>query len=479
MSHKTWGGRFSGDTDNRVEAFTESIGIDRRLYRHDIRASQAHARMLAEVGLFSAEEADAIIKTLDAIAADIERGDFAFSIQLEDIHTHIERALIERLGDVGRKLHTGRSRNDQVVTDVKLWVRDALDVLDGRLRELQSALLDAAERHRDLVLPGYTHLQRAQPVLAAHYFLAYVEKYQRDRDRLLDCRKRVNVLPLGAAALAGTSLPIDRDSVRRQLGFDALAANSLDVSSDRDFLLEFVFDLSVIALHLSGWAEEWVLWTTTEFGFLDLPDAFCTGSSIMPHKKNPDVLELIRGKASRVVADLQQLLILVKGLPLAYNRDLQEDKAALFDAHDTVSASLELAAALVRESRFRADVIASRLEDGYLDATTLMEFCIAQGVPMRAAHEAVGKLVRLCEERRCRLAELPADVYESVRPGLSAEVYKVLGVANALAAFQSAGSTAPAEVDRQLALWRSKLSPREPSTEVQNSSRGSFGSPAL
>jgi argininosuccinate lyase len=458
MSQKTWGGRFSGDTDNRVEAFTESISFDRRLYRHDIRASQAHARMLAEVGLLTAAEAESIVAVLDAIAADIERGNFTFSIQLEDIHTHIERALIERLGDVGRKLHTGRSRNDQVVTDVKLWVRDALDSLDGRLSDVQRALLDAAERNRELVLPGYTHLQRAQPILAAHYFLAYIEKYQRDRERLADCGKRVNVLPLGAAALAGTSLPIDRDSVRRQLGFDALAANSLDVSSDRDFLIEYVFDLSVVALHLSGWAEEWVLWTTTEFGFLDLPDAFCTGSSIMPHKKNPDVLELIRGKAARVVADLQQLMILVKGLPLAYNRDLQEDKAALFDAHDTVAASLELAAALVRESRFRADVIAARLEDGYLDATTLMEFCIAQGVPMRAAHGAVGKLVRLCEERRCRLAELPPDVYESVRPGLSAGVYKVLGVANALAAFRSVGSTAPAEVDRQLALWRHRLS---------------------
>ncbi|HTU93860.1 MAG TPA: argininosuccinate lyase [Gemmataceae bacterium] len=458
MSQKTWGGRFSGDTDSRVEAFTESISLDRRLYRHDIRASQAHARMLAEVGLLTAGEAESIIATLDAIAADIERSQFAFSVHLEDIHTHIERALIDRLGDVGRKLHTGRSRNDQVVTDVKLWVRDALDAFDDQLRQLQRALLDAAERNCDLVLPGYTHLQRAQPVLAAHYFLAYVEKYQRDRDRLADCRKRVNVLPLGAAALAGTSLPIDRDSVRRQLGFDALAGNSLDVSSDRDFLLEFVFDLSVIALHLSGWAEEWVLWTTTEFGFLDLPDAFCTGSSIMPHKKNPDVLELIRGKAARVVADLQQLMVLVKGLPLAYNRDLQEDKGALFDAHDTVSASLELAAALVRESRFRAEAIASRLEDGYLDATTLMEFCISQGVPMRAAHEAVGKLVRLCEERRCRLAELPPDVYESVRPGLSAGVYKVLGVANALTAFRSAGSTAPAEVNRQFALWRQRLS---------------------
>jgi argininosuccinate lyase len=458
VSQKTWGGRFSGETDNRVEAFTESISFDRRLYRHDVRASQAHARMLAEVGLLTADEAARIVTALDAIAADIDRGEFAFSVKLEDIHTHIERALIERLGDVGRKLHTGRSRNDQVVTDVKLWVRDAIDNLDGKLGELQAALLAAAESNRDLVLPGYTHLQRAQPVLAAHYFLAYVEKYQRDRERLADSRRRVNVLPLGAAALAGTSLPIDRESVRRQLGFDAIAANSLDVSSDRDFLLEFVFDLSLIALHLSGWAEEWVLWSTTEFGFLDLPDAFCTGSSIMPHKKNPDVLELIRGKAARVVGDLQHLLVLVKGLPLAYNRDLQDDKVALFDAHDIVAASLELAAPLVRQARFRREVIAARLEDGFLDATTLMEFFIGQGVPMRAAHEAVGKLVRLCEQRRCRLADLEPEVYESVCPGLGSGVYKVLGVANALAAFRSAGSTAPPEVERQLALWGQRLS---------------------
>jgi argininosuccinate lyase len=457
MSQKTWGGRFSGDTDRRVEAFTESISLDRRLYRQDIRASKAHARMLAEVGLLTAVEAEQIALALDAIADEIGRDTFTFSTELEDIHTHIERALIERLGDVGRKLHTARSRNDQVVTDVKLWVRDAIDGLDERLLELQAALLDAAERHRDLILPGYTHLQRAQPVLAAHYFLAYVEKYQRDRDRLADCRRRVNILPLGAAALAGTSLPIDRDSVRRQLGFDAIAGNSLDVSGDRDFVLEFVFDLALIALHLSGWAEEWVLWATTEFGFLDLPDAFCTGSSIMPHKKNPDVLELLRGKAGRVAGDLQQLMMLVKGLPLAYNRDLQEDKHALFDGHDTVAASLELAAPLVRETRLRAEAIAARLEDGFLDATTLMEYCVAKGLPMRAAHEAVGKLVRLCEERRCRLADLPADVYESVRPGLAAGVYKVLGVANALAAFRSDGSTAPASVARQLSQWKLRI----------------------
>jgi argininosuccinate lyase len=457
MSQKPWGGRFSGDTDSRVEAFTESISYDHRLFRHDVRASQAHARMLAEVGLLTADEAEQICATLDDIAKEIEEGELPFSFSLEDIHMHIEHALIERLGDVGRKLHTGRSRNDQVVTDVKLFVRDTLDDIDRKLHDLQAALVESATRHRDVVLPGYTHLQRAQPVLAAHYFLAYAEKYQRDRERLSDCRKRVNVLPLGAAALAGTSLPIDRDSVRRQLGFEALANNSLDVSSDRDFLLEFVFDLSVIALHLAGWAEEWVLWATTEFSFLDLPDAFCTGSSIMPHKKNPDVVELIRGKSARVVADLQQLLMLVKGLPLAYNRDLQEDKTALFDAVDTVSASLELAAALVRETKLRTEVIASRLEDGFLDATTLMEYCIVQGVPMRAAHEAVGKLVRLCEQRHCRLADLPPAEFENVRPGLAPGVYKVLGIANALASFRSSGSTAPAEVERQLGQWRERL----------------------
>ena len=459
MSQKTWGGRFTGTTDNRVEAFTESISFDRRLYHQDVTASKAHARMLAEVALLTKDEAERIVAALDEIAGEIERGEFAYSIALEDIHTHIERALIERLGDVGRKLHTGRSRNDQVATDVKLWVREAIDEMDARLRELQNALLVSAERDRTQIIPGYTHLQRAQPVLAAHYFLAYIEKYQRDRDRLADCRRRVNVLPLGGAALAGTSLPIDRESVRKQLGFDALAANSLDISSDRDFVLEFVFDLALIALHLSGWAEEWILWSTTEFNFLVLPDAFCTGSSIMPQKKNPDVLELIRGKAARVAGDLQQLLMLVKGLPLAYNRDLQEDKVALFDAHDTVAASLELAAALVRETTFNAEAIAARLEDGYLDATTLMELFVARGVPMRLAHEAVGKLVRLCEERNCRLADLAPDVYEAVRPGLGAEVYKVLGVFNALAAFRSTGSTAPAEVDRQIEAWRRRLTP--------------------
>jgi argininosuccinate lyase len=464
MSSKTWGGRFTGDTDARVEAFTESISYDRRLYRHDARASQAHARMLAAVGLLTADEAESICRTLDRIVGRIDRGEFVFLTALEDIHTHLERALIDELGDLGRKLHTGRSRNDQVVTDVKLWVRDAIDATDGLLLVLQRALLDSAERDRDLILPGYTHLQRAQPILASHYFLAYVEKFQRDRDRLKDARTRANVLPLGAAALAGTSLPIDREHVAKQLGFDAVAANSLDVSSDRDFALEFVFCLAVIALHLSGWAEEWVTWSSTEFNFLNLPDAFCTGSSIMPHKKNPDVLELIRGKTARAVGALNQLMFLVKALPLAYNRDLQEDKPNLFDAYDTVTMCLELAAALIKETRFREDVIRGRIEEGYLDATTLMEFVIAKGMPQRSAHEAVGKLVRLGEQQGRRLADLPPDAFESVWPGLSKDVYSILGARNALAAFRSAGSTAPAEVARQLAAWRQRLAPESAAT---------------
>jgi argininosuccinate lyase len=458
VTQKTWGGRFTGATDQRVEAFTESISFDHRLYKRDIAGSIAHAQMLAEVGLLAADEAKQIAEALTAIGAEIEAGKFAFSTSLEDIHTHIERALIERLGDVGRKLHTGRSRNDQVATDVKLWTRDALDTLDAQLRDLQLALVESAERDLDLILPGYTHMQRAQPVLAAHYFLAYVEKYQRDRDRLADCRRRLNELPLGAAALAGTTLPIDRESVRQKLGFDRVAGNSLDVSSDRDFVLEFVFDLTTIALHLSGWAEEWIIWATVEFGFLELPDAFCTGSSIMPHKKNPDVLELIRGKSARVLGDLQKLLVLIKGLPLAYNRDLQEDKLALFDAFDTVSTSVELAAPLIRLARFRKENITARLEDGFLDATTLMEHLVAQGVPMRSAHEAVGQLVRRCEERRCRLAELPAEEYNAIRAGLAPGIYDSLGVANALRAFSSAGSTAPAAVADQVSRWRKALS---------------------
>jgi argininosuccinate lyase len=461
MSQKTWGGRFTTPTDTRVERYTESISFDHRLYRHDIIASQAHARMLSEVGILTAAEATKIHETLDAIRDMIEAGQMEFKNSLEDIHTHIESELIKRLGDLGRKLHTARSRNDQVVTDVKLWLRDAIDELDLAVLELQRAFWDLADREIDVVLPGYTHMQRAQPILASHQFLCFIEKFERDRDRLADCRKRLNVLPLGAAALAGTSLPIDRHKVAEYLGFASVAANSLDISSDRDFVAEFVFCLSVISLHLSNWSEEWITWTTTEFSAIELPDEFCTGSSIMPHKKNPDVLELTRGKCARVLGNLNSVLILLKGLPLAYNRDLQEDKPAIFDAFDTVLGALEVAAPLVRGAKLKREYLKEHLESGFLDATTLMEFFIARGLPMRSAHEAVGSLVRECEKKKCTLSDLPGSRFEEILPGIGTDVRGVLGVANALNSFKSYGSTAPFQVARQLANWKERLKTAE------------------
>lgn len=456
MSAKAWGGAFDEKTDPRVEKFTESISFDSRLAAVDIRGSQAHARMLAKVGLISADECRQIIETLDAIGQEISRGEMAWKTELEDIHMHIESALIARIGDVGRKLHTARSRNDQVATDLKLYVRDALETLDSLLAELQQAFVDRCEIDADVVLPGFTHLQRAQPVMAAHYWLAYCEKFQRDRDRLADCRKRVNVMPLGVAALAGTSLPIDRQETARLLGFDSVAANSLDVSSDRDFLAEAIFSMSLIAVHLSGWAEEWILWCTTEFGFLKLPDAYTTGSSIMPQKRNPDVLELIRGKSARVIADVQQILTLLKGLPMAYNRDLQEDKLAFFDAFDTVYACLELAPSIVRLARLRVDTINARLEEGFLDATTLMEYLISKGVPMRSGHEIVGKLVRLCESRSIKLADLSLAELQQACDKIEADVSNSLGVRNVVARLSSFGSGGREAVAERVAAWRKK-----------------------
>lgn len=457
MAAKAWSGVFNEATDRRVELFTESISFDRRLYTHDIRGSIAHAQMLAHVGLLSPDECRQIEQSLETIRQEIEQGRFEFSTELEDIHLHIERALIARLGDTGRKIHTSRSRNDQVATDLRLWQRDAIAEIDRRLLELQRAFVGRCERDRDCILPGYTHLQRAQPVLAPHYWLAYCERIERDRGRLADCLRRTNVLPLGSAALAGTSLPIDREFVAKRLGFDSVAANSLDATSDRDFAIEFVAALSLIALHLSGWAEEWILWCTSEFNFLKLPQAFCTGSSIMPQKVNPDVLELIRGKTGRVVGDLQALLMLVKGLPLAYNRDMQEDKPRLFDAFDTVSACLELAAPLVAGAELNRSVIRERLDRGHLDATTLMEELIRRGTPQRTAHDWVGRLVRKALDRGTTLAELPAAEFQEIDPSLDGSLRESLGVDRAIAQFQSYGSTAPAEVAKQVERWKEKL----------------------
>ncbi|MFO1065970.1 MAG: argininosuccinate lyase [Pirellulales bacterium] len=450
-------GVFQTATDRRLVAFSESISFDHRLYKQDIRGSQAHAEMLCRQGLITREEWTQIRDGLSEIEGLLDAGKLPFKAELEDIHMHIEQALIDRLGDVGRKLHTARSRNDQVSTDLRLWTRDALDRIDDLLKELQRAFLSRCERDFDVVLPAYTHLQRAQPVLAPHTWLAYVEKFQRDRERVVDCRKRVNVCGLGAAACAGTSLPIDRHWTAEKLDFEGVAANSIDVSSDRDFALESAFVLSVIATHLSGWAEEWILWSTVEFSFIRLPQQFCTGSSIMPQKINPDTLELTRGKAARVIGDLQTLFVLIKGLPLAYNRDLQEDKPPLFDAFDTVQAVLELAIPIVEGAQLIRDSIAARLEKGHLDATTLMEALIKRGMPQRTAHHLVGKVVAEANQSGRTLAELPLETLQAIHPELDAELKRVLGTAQAVKAYQSYGSSNPEQVQRQIRDWSSRL----------------------
>ncbi|MGI5832361.1 MAG: argininosuccinate lyase [Thermoguttaceae bacterium] len=454
---KAWGGVFTETTDKRMELFSESISFDHRLYKEDIEGSIAHARMLSDVGLLTAKEFQLIRKNLKEIEKEIEAGNFEFSTEKEDIHMHIESELIRRLGDVGRKLHTARSRNDQITTDMRLWIRGAIDHLCGLLRDLQKAFVGRCDRDLDVIIPGYTHTQRAQPVLAPHYWLSYCEKFERDRLRLLDCRKRVNVLSLGAAACAGTSLPIDRDKTAEYLGFDKVGRNSLDISGDRDFASEFAFDLAQIAIHLSGWAEEWIWWSTCEFNFLHLPQAFCTGSSIMPQKVNPDTLELIRGKTARVVGNLQSLLVLMKGLPQAYNRDMQEDKEPIFDSFDTVRASLELAAPLVAQTELNRESIAARIDAGYLDATSLMEYLIRVGIPQRTAHGIVGRLVRTAMNRGIRLSEIELEEMREYAPEIGEDVYKYLDALGAVHAMKSFGSTAPAEVKKQIRRWKRQL----------------------
>ena len=457
MKSPSRGGVFQAGTDDRLEAFAESISFDRRMYRHDIRGSIAHAQMLSSVGLLSTEEFSQIRDTLKEIEADLDADKLPMRPELEDIHMHIESALIERIGDVGRKLHTARSRNDQVSTDARMWVREALDGVDARLLDLQRAFLGRCDADFDVILPAYTHLQRAQPVLAPHYWLAYIEKFQRDRERIADCRRRVNTCSLGVAALAGTTLPIDREQTAKALDFEGVTANSLDTSSDRDFILESAFLLSVIASHLSGWAEEWILWSTVEFNFIKLPQTFCTGSSIMPQKVNPDTLELTRGKSARVMGNLQTLMLLVKNLPMAYNRDLQEDKPPLFDSFDTVIAMLELAAPIVEGSELLRESIAARLERGYLDATTLMEWMIKKGVPQRTAHHAVGAIVGEAMQRDIPLSDLPLEVMQGHAAEIDNSVFDVLGCKNTVGSFVSYGSTAPSQVRTQIDRWKECL----------------------
>ncbi|MGV2338208.1 MAG UNVERIFIED_CONTAM: argininosuccinate lyase [Planctomycetaceae bacterium] len=456
---KAWGGRFHQATDSRVEAFTESISFDRRLYAVDIRGSMAHATMLAHCGLISAEDRDHICAHLDQIREEIASGQFTFRQDLEDIHMHIENALITRIGDVGRRLHTGRSRNDQVSTDLKLFTRDAIDTIDRLLTEVQRAFLDRCDTDSDVVMPGYTHLQRASPSWPHTTGSPTSKNSSATANDSPTAANASTSTPSAAAALAGTSLPIDRALTARLLGFDSVAANSLDVSSDRDYLVEFTFCLALIATHLSTWAEEWIIWFTTEFSFLKLPDAYTTGSSIMPQKRNPDVLELIRGRTARVDAAVPQLLILLKSLPMAYNRDLQEDKLALFGALDALQPCLELAPSIIAGAELRKDRIAARLEDGFLDATVLMEYLIRKGVPMRTGHETVGRLVAHCEARNCRLADLPLAELQEACPKIEADVASVLGTVNANLALQSFGSGGRAAVNTQIDAWKKRLPP--------------------
>ncbi len=448
---------FSREPDELLVRFTESVSFDQRLALDDIRQSQAHVQMLASVGLLTNDEAARLTHALEQIAEEIRQGQFQFRTELEDVHMNIEQALIDRLGDLGRKLHTARSRNDQVATDLRLWCRRAIDHTCQLIGQLQRAFVRRCDQDWEVILPAYTHLQRAQPVLAAHYWLAYCERLERDRQRLQDAKRRLNQCPLGTAALAGTTLPIDRHLVAQLLEFQEPTANSLDSSADRDFVLECAFALAVLALHLSGWAEEWIIWATGEFGFLQLPQELCTGSSIMPQKINPDPLELIRGKAARVVGNLTTLLVLVKGLPLAYNRDLQEDKPPVFDAFDTINDCLQIATAVVSGAQLDRQRIAEGLECGYLDATALMEYMIRQGVPQRQAHHWVGQLVRLASQQGVPLAQLELEQFRQVWPQADSGVYRVLGVRQALEALKSYGSSGPEQVRQQVQKWKARL----------------------
>ncbi|MEW6219137.1 MAG: argininosuccinate lyase [Thermodesulfobacteriota bacterium] len=447
---KPWGGRFAEATAKTVERFTASIDVDARLFRHDILGSKAHARMLAAQGLLTGDELAAILTGLDAIAAEIAAGTFPFCTEREDIHMHIEQALTERIGPAGEKLHTGRSRNDQVALDLRLYLREACDQLDELVTGLQRALVRLARRHQDLIMPGYTHLQRAQPVLLAHHLLAYHEMLARDRGRLGDCRRRLDVSPLGAAACAGSGLPLDRRAVAAELGFAAVAANSMDAVADRDFAVELVAAAALIQTHLSRLAEELVLWSSQEFGFITIADAYCTGSSIMPQKKNPDVAELVRGKTGRVVGHLVALFTILKGLPLTYNRDLQEDKEPVFDSHDTVAASLTVLSELLAHVDFHGPRLAAAAASGHSTATDLADYLVRKGMPFRRAHGVVGRAVAHCLAQGKELAELPLGTLQTFAPEIAADVYDVLSLNGSVATKTTLGGTAPAQVEEAL-----------------------------
>ena len=453
-----WGGRFTKGLAGDMLAFSTSLPVDWRLYREDIAGSQSHCRMLAKQGIIAQEEADTICTGLAAILEDIENVDIVLDIgRWEDVHSAIEELLHERVGAVAGKLHTARSRNDQVATDVRMWCRDALDALGRQLCEFQQTLLTQAEVHAATSMPGYTHLQRAQPVTFGHHLLAYVEMFSRDFARSRECRARVNVLPLGAAALAGAPYPLDREFVARELGFDAVAANSMDAVSDRDFAIEVLHVCSLIMVHLSRLAAEVILWSSAEFGFVEIDDAFATGSSIMPQKKNPDAAELTRGRASRVFGDLFALLTLMEGLPLTYNRDMQEDKESLFDGADTTAACLGIMDAVMGSLRVNAARMAEAAQGGFTTATDLADYLVRKGLPFREAHAVVGSVVRVCLDRGCGLADLSLAEYQEVCDRIGADVFDAITVEGSLAARDIPGGTAPTQVRAAIAAARARL----------------------
>ena len=454
---KLWGGRFESEPSEVFERFSQSLGFDRRLLEADLRGSQAWVRALERVGILTAQEREALLAGLEAIRAEAERPDFFEGARDEDVHTLVIRKLRERAGPAAEKIHTGRSRNEQVSLDVRLWLRERIDAVRRAICELAGALVEAARARPEAIVPGYTHLRRAQAVPWAHYLLAYFEMLARDWERFGQARARANLLPLGSGALAGSGFPFDREELARELGFEGLTRNSMDAAADRDFILDFLYAASVTMVHLSRLAEDWILYSSEEFGWLELGDEVTSGSSLMPQKKNPDALELIRGKCGRVFGCLVSLLVTMKGLPMTYNRDMQEDKPPLFDAFDTVKSSLELAAPLVSKTVLNRDAIADRLDRGHLDATTLMEHLIQRGVPQRTAHGMVGGLVRLAIERGCRLADLPVQEFRQACAELGEEVYGVLGPKRAVEAMQSYGSTGPDQVRRQIETWRKRI----------------------
>ncbi|GHC34539.1 argininosuccinate lyase [Aidingimonas halophila] len=445
-TNQSWGGRFNEPTDAFVERFTASVGFDQRLAQHDIRGSIAHATMLARVGVLDDAERDAIIDGLNDIAQEIEADTFPWSISLEDVHMNIEARLTEKIGIVGKKLHTGRSRNDQIATDIRLFLRDEIDAIEAELVRLREGLIELAANHADTIMPGFTHLQSAQPVTFGHHLLAWQEMVARDHERLLDCRKRVNVMPLGAAALAGTTYPIDRHVSTELLGFDRPAENSLDAVSDRDFAIEFTAFASTLLMHLSRMSEELVLWTSAQFDFIDLPDRFCTGSSIMPQKKNPDVPELVRGKTGRVYGHLMSLLTLMKSQPLAYNKDNQEDKEPLFDTLDTVKGSLRAFADMIPAVEAKADNMYAAARRGFSTATDLADYLVRKGVAFRDAHEIVGQSVAHGIRHDKDLSEMSLDELQQFSDTVEADVFDILTLEGSVAARNHIGGTAPDQV---------------------------------